>query len=663
MACSQPCRRKRHTGSSCTICAKLLQCNDIFLQLCQLPILFFQPLRRSLCTSAICIEHLGSLREACSRLRDILMKKELKKHPFPWVPVIMVLFMLAMLLGIILRGRGPRGTCAYDHVYRKATCRTKQLRQIPDDISEAVLTLQLGTELDKAENYFTSISRSNFSRFQHIHELTLVKCGIEEIQSGAFADLQTLRSLDLRYNRIQTLTPDTFKGLLSLEDLYLSNNPIQVLDGFVFQGIHIDSLEIANCPALTEISGNAFTGAVVNSLLINRCNLATLNSDALAPLVDSLQELHLTNNMQPVEIPDDSMKGLKLKQLILFGNGITETKFLADVIAEKINLDDNPLENIGFDDYPKLKYTKHLSLARTKLTSLFQDNLAMLMNLQELNLEDCELTQFNITAFEHMDDLKVMDLSGNDIHSFSGNFAEELPLLKSLFLENNAIQTVPASLEPLFSRLDNLTLQGNPLHCNCELRWFVKWLESHRHILDDVEQVSCQTPEYANITHVSNYGFQCRPPTILNATFDTDRVSLVCTAEGDPTPKVTWISPSGKKKTRMPSQFDHLSFETRSSLTIMKDGNYTCVAENIAGTDRVEVNTRQMPSAGLKFHVQSQEIEILETPQGFFITAMLIVLLGYILRNSSNPLEPREPVRKWWNLGIFAQCFSIGCCF
>lgn len=594
-------------------------------------------MKRSLSTSAIRLER--STSEANIKLKDILMKKELKKHPFPWVPVVIVLFMFSMVVGIVLRGRGSKGVCGYDHVYRKATCKTKQLHHIPGDISDTVLTLHLGSELDKAENHFTSLKRSNFSRFTHLQELNLIKCGIEEIQPEAFADLQTLRRLDLRYNRIQVFTADIFRGLSHLEHLFLSNNPIQSLDDNVFHGLRIDKLEIANSPALTEISDDAFSGAVIKSLVINRCNLVTLDDDTMTPLTDTLQELYLTNNIQPLTIPRDALKGLKLRKLTLSNIGITDADFLEGVIAEEINLDDNPLQEIDFDDSPKLKHTKELSLARTKLTSVSQDNLSMLMTLQELNLEDNDITLFNVTAFEHLDDLKVLDLSGNDIDSFEGDFQEHLPMLKSLYLEDNDIQTFPASVEPLFSRLSNLTLHANPLHCNCELRWFVKWLETHLEVLEDVELVSCQTPEPANITHVSDYGFQCRPPTILNATFDTDGVSLVCTAEGDPVPKVTWISPSGKEKTELPSQFDRVSFQTKSSLTVMKDGNYTCVAENLAGTDRVEVNTREMPTAGLRFVVQSQEIEILETPQGFLITAMLIALLGYILRNSSNPLD------------------------
>mgnify|MGYP001548023070 CR=1 FL=1 len=47
-------------------------------------------------------------------------------------------------------------------------------------------------------------------------------------------------------------------------------------------------------------------------------------------------------------------------------------------------------------------------------------------------------------------------------------------------------------------------------------------------------------------------------------------------------------------------------FQTLSTLTVTREGNYTCVAENVAGEDRVTIDTTHMPSSGMRFHVQSQ---------------------------------------------------------
>ena len=84
----------------------------------------------------------------------------------------------------------------------------------------------------------------------------------------------------------------------------------------------------------------------------------------------------------------------------------------------------------------------------------------------------------------------------------------------------------------------------------------------------------------------------------------------------------------------LPPRADRDLFQTTGTVTLTRDGNYTCVASSVAGGDRVVVDTRTMHAhASIKFHSPSQEIEILETPQGFAFTLGLIAILGYIFRH------------------------------
>ena len=76
----------------------------------------------------------------------------------------------------------------------------------------------------------------------------------------------------------------------------------------------------------------------------------------------------------------------------------------------------------------------------------------------------------------------------------------------------------------------------------------------------------------------------------------------------------------------------HSTFQTQNSLTITKDGNFTCIATNVAGEDRITVNTRQIPKAGMRFVIESQQIELLETPQGMMVVIFLMAVLGYYFR-------------------------------
>ncbi|XP_035248674.1 matrix-remodeling-associated protein 5 [Anguilla anguilla] len=94
-------------------------------------------------------------------------------------------------------------------------------------------------------------------------------------------------------------------------------------------------------------------------------------------------------------------------------------------------------------------------------------------------------------------------------------------------------------------------------------------------------------------------------PAIKNKTFSVvkvpygDSVALKCSAKGEPTPAITWLSPTNRI---IPPASDKYQVHNDGTLLIQKaqrfdNGNYTCMARNTAGQDRKIIRVEVLVSA------------------------------------------------------------------
>ena len=522
---------------------------------------------------------------------------------------------------------------------RTVTCRTRQLPSIPVGIAKAALALQV--EGRQGESLFTVIARSNFSTLQGLRELVLSRCGIEVIREEAFSELPTLRHLELRSNRLRTINEDMFSGMAELEYLGLSDNPIQRLHNFAFRGLRARTLTFNDNPSLGHIACKAFAGASVRSLVLSRCNLSTICSATFRSMRETLQNVQVTHNRQPLTVPDDVFDGMSLKSLTLSDNGIVDAKFVELLSAEHIRLDENPLDQIDLDDSTDLATTRTLDLTNTRMAGLSWKDLSKLKHLESLNLSGNLMTVFNASDFRDNDNLVTLDISGNRIVEFDGDFDDVLPNLEVLRLDGNDVTTLPVTIGSLFSRLRIVALHDNPLHCNCEWRWFALWIDKHPDAVPDAKKMHCSTPHVRNFTDVPTEELRCRKPHILSASFDDAFGRLTCTAEGDPAPEVIWLA-SGKRPVSESEPRQGIVV-TQVCVDIAKHDNYTCVASNAIGEDSIVVDTSatQQPcvkatddtSATARLDLDaSRNVKILDTPLGFVVTLLLLGVLGYLFK-------------------------------
>ncbi|XP_014728110.1 PREDICTED: leucine-rich repeat neuronal protein 2 [Sturnus vulgaris] len=469
--------------------------------------------------------------------------------------------------------------------YREAAtvdCNDLFITSVPPELPEGTQTLllqsnniarleqgELGylrnlSELDLSQNSFSDIWDFGLRNMPQLLSLHLEENQLSELPDSSFPGLGNLQELYLNHNRLRSIAPRAFAGLGSLLRLHLNSNLLRTLDSRWFQ--MLPSLEIL------MVGGNK-----VDAILdMNFRPLGNLRSLVLA-------------GMQLQEISDYALEGLRsLESLSFYDNK------LADVPKRALQ------------QVPGLKF---LDLNKNPLQRVKQSDFTNMLHLKELGLNNMdELVSIDQFALINLPELTKLDVTNNPKLSFIHPKAfQHLPQLETLMLNNNALSALHRQTVESLPNLQEISIHGNPLRCDCVIRWVNSTRPRVRFI--EPQSTLCAEPPELRRRHVRDVPFgdmteQCLPlisarsvPASLHAEPGAD-VALHCRALAEPEPEIYWVTPAGEKL--LPFGADG-KFKVRSEGTLeirgiaaSDAGLYTCVAQNLLGADtrgvRVSVN-------------------------------------------------------------------------
>lgn len=245
------------------------------------------------------------------------------------------------------------------------------------------------------------------------------------------------------------------------------------------------------------------------SLVISYSDIRTIDDKAFDGLND-LHDLSLANNAL-TSLTSEKLRGLpKLRTLDLSGN-----------------------HNCSFDN------------------TLF----AHVKQIEELNLGEINISSLSSDIFSGLAGLKVLLLYSNNLKTIQTNVFRPLTLLESLDITGNSLHDLHKSLKPKFKSLRALHLSNNPWICDCRIFWFYELKTEYLANPFDGGTVVCDGPQELRYKAFVNIPAKavCASPKILGCdntyfrTYVNQTLSVNCEFEGNPTPQIKWILPTGKE--------------------------------------------------------------------------------------------------------------------
>lgn len=271
---------------------------------------------------------------------------------------------------------------------------------------------------------------------------------------------------------------NSLQPLTSLDRLDLSNNKIKSLSSSDFVPLQqLTYLELSE-NQISSISVRTFTP-------LKRLLTLKLNGNRLGDFASSLQAIGQCINLRELNLRSNSIKGPLTQKILPSIAGL-----------ESLNLDKNlftRIENGALKGFPNLIT---LSLRNNQIDVLQDHAFAYLSYLQVLDLGHNGIVSVSGASLQHLPRLLVLDLTHNFLRALSADIITPLPALKELRLDGNDISIVAKNALVNASQLHNLSLQDNPLACDCTLKPFVEWLASSKIPSQDLLGAVCATPPH-----------------------------------------------------------------------------------------------------------------------------------------------------------------------
>ncbi|XP_078684252.1 uncharacterized protein LOC144917808 [Branchiostoma floridae x Branchiostoma belcheri] len=351
---------------------------------------------------------------------------------------------------------------------------------------------QATTSLDLKENRIRKLANDSFHGLDNLLQLKLCNNGMTSMEDQAFANLQQLEELNLKENPLVHIRPEVFLPLQSIRKLDLSTVQLTAIPEALrmlpnLQDVNLGRNDITSASldifrGMSKIQTISLQGNYIQNISASDFRVLTalqgsLHALSLSATVESLSQiqkgaLRALKTVQELDLSDIEVQG----SVSEFWAYTSELSYGTVKYLNFIHMRLNIFRSDFFYFLPHTVETLWLDL--NFIFTLRRQLFATLKNLQVLRLSQCWMSSIEMGAFDGLENLKELHLSGNklstlDAHVLSpisnslnvlnlgnnidfllhpGNF-KNLTLLKILALQNTGIRSLK---DDHFEGLDNL---------------------------------------------------------------------------------------------------------------------------------------------------------------------------------------------------------------
>ncbi|XP_071502711.1 toll-like receptor Tollo [Diadema antillarum] len=381
-------------------------------------------------------------------------------------------------------------------------------------------------EIDLSHNAIKTILDKFLPPFYEMSSINLSNNKIATISDRALerSEFHHLKSVDLSHNFLTSVPPNLLRWSVTLEEIDLSHNSLESLPEGLF---NISTNPVGESRAkqsalAVRLGGNPFRCdcrllwfrlqdnpavwvADRDDIFCNatdddsaEISLFDVSSDHFRCPLDCHPECQCYQSLPRV---DSSYDEGQIVTVSCNSKHFTKIPFNLPTNVSKYDLSGN-----SFSVLSPLMFTQRLSvISELRLTScnISRIESATFLNLaplQFLYLDGNDIHRLENDTFAGLINLQQLHLNSSKISVVEGGALKVMTSLRFLYLHDNMFIRLPP-VQPLLSRLEILTLHGNPLQCSCDLVWFQGWLiTGHANKVTTANDLVCYKKDTSLVT-------------------------------------------------------------------------------------------------------------------------------------------------------------------